>query len=262
VIEQNDFSGKVTARLRIVPGASAGEFQFEVEDLKPSIPVRAIGIGKISNTEVRVQIIERASGTTLAFRGQTHQVTLSLDRLSFNFILDERVRELMEELRRRVTSGADDAQLIGLAMDLDRALKIRTGYKPFLQRVKDSPAFDILMVAKSLIGAVSHEEAKQNIALAAIHSALRFLAPSPISLGASLSGNANSTWIERGQGVNGMIFRKTLAYALLTPKLIKPQSCTTQFFDTLQNTCAPLSTLLEVLCITMASIEWLICMLT
>ena len=72
--------------------------------------------------------------TTLAYETATNAV------IAQN-VKDERVRELMEELRRRVTSGADDAQLIGLAMDLDRALKIRTGYKPFLQRVKDSPAF-------------------------------------------------------------------------------------------------------------------------
>ena len=172
----------------------------------------------------------------------------------------------MEEVRRRIVSGADDAELTGLARELERALKIRTGYKPFLQNVRDSAAFDVLATARSLIATVPPKEVKQNIALAAIHSAIRFLAPSPISPGASLGGIVNSTKIGRGRSVrvsyNGMISRKNLACTLLAPELIQPhqQSCTQQFWDTVQNTCGPMQILLEVLCITMAFVEWLFCL--
>jgi len=48
VIEQRDLSGKVVARLRITPGPSPGEFQFEVEDFHRQTPGRALGRGQIT----------------------------------------------------------------------------------------------------------------------------------------------------------------------------------------------------------------------
>ncbi|MCS7156584.1 MAG: hypothetical protein N0A16_02495 [Blastocatellia bacterium] len=235
VIEQKDRSGNVLARLRITPGTRPGEFRFEVEDFNQPIPVRAIGTGMISDTEVAVQLVESRSGTRLSLRGQAHQIMLSLDRLGFSFVVDRQVRALVEEVQRRIASGADDAELIDLARELDRAFKIQTGYRPFLRQVRNSPAFDVLKAVRSLMMTVSREEVEQNIALAVIDSATRFLAPSPISPRASLA-----------------------------PELIEPQqqqqNCTQQFWDTVRNICGPMTVLLEALCITMASIEWLICL--
>lgn len=186
VVEQRDGSGKVLARLRITPGTRSGAFHFEVEDFQQRIPVRAIGTGRIAETEVLVQIVEPRRGTQLGLRAKANggrsaesRITLSLDRLSFDLIMDEKVRTLMNELQGLIASGASDARLSRLARQLDSALQITTGYRPFIEQVKNSAAVDILTITRSLIATVPPEEVRQNLALQIIGSAVKLFAPSP-----------------------------------------------------------------------------------
>jgi len=190
VIEQRDRSGKVQARLRITPGISVDEFQFEVEAFemgafKQRILSRARGTGRISGTEALVEVVESRGGTRLGFRAEVDRdgsaetrITLSLDRLSFNLIVDEKARALISELQKLIASDASDDEFIRLARELDNALQIKTGYRPFIEQVRNSAAFDILTRVRSLITTVSPEEVKRNPALAVILDASRFLAPS------------------------------------------------------------------------------------
>ena len=257
VIEQRDFSGKVVARLRIMPGASAGEFQFEVEDFKQPIPARAVGSGKISDTEVRVRIVERASGTQLGLRAVVNggrspetRITLSLDRLSFHFIVDEKVRVLVSELQRLIAGGGNDAELIALARKLDHALQITTGYRPFAEQVRSSAAFDILTTTRSLMAMVSGEERARNLPLIVIGSTVRLLAPWPMR-----SGTVSQKTI-RGDLILRVGLRENLVYPSLNNS---PQSrpvqppCIIQYQDCMNvNNCGGHGQPIDALC-------WLAC---
>lgn len=264
VIEQRDFSGKVVARLRIMPGASAGEFQFEVEDFKQPIPARAVGSGKISDTEVRVRIVERASGTQLGLRAVVNggrspetRITLSLDRLSFTFVLDEKVRGLMNEVRKRAAGGASDADLIPLARQIDSALKVRTGYQPFIEHVRNSSAFDILTTTRSLIATVPGEEVGQHPALTVIRDASRFLAPSH----RPASPSTVSSRVFRQVRIVKTAFNIWKVGHPAQAACTNPTSCTDYFWNCcIPVICAPLNILLEILCYTMCFVEWLACL--
>ena len=235
-----------------------------MEDFKQRIPARAIGTGGISETEVLVQVVEPRSGTQLSLRAKANggrsaetQVTLSLDRLSFNFVLDAQVQALMEEVRRRIASGAGDAELLDLARGLENALKIRTGYKPFLQQIRDSAAFDILMTVRSLVATVPPEEAKLNLALAAIWTANKFflVGSSPPSLSAISSMSLTQARIVKTAYSSGESILAAQG-SNCGPNI----SCTECFWYTVQNICGPMSVLLEILCITQAFVEWLFCL--
>lgn len=172
LVEQKSSSGEVLARLQITPGASSGEFQFEVEDFRRS--ARATGTGKILEAEVLVRLVESGSRTYVGLQAKPGWITLSLDRLSFNFIFDEKAQTLLSELERRAASGVDDTELLNLTRQIDEALKITTEYKFFIALVRNSAAFDMLTAVRSLIDSVPREEVARHRALASLWYASRF----------------------------------------------------------------------------------------
>jgi len=153
-----------------------------VDDFRHS--VRAVGRGKISKTIAEVHLVESQSQTRVSLRASARgaegeaRITLSLNRLDFHFIVDKKVLSLMEELQRLSARGASDAQLRSLTMELDKAMHISSGYKPFVAQVKNSPVFNIVTTVRSLVAAVPPEDVEQNLGLALILYASRFLAPS------------------------------------------------------------------------------------
>ncbi|MCS6816624.1 MAG: hypothetical protein N2443_02280 [Blastocatellia bacterium] len=263
VIEQKDRSGNVLARLRITPGTRPGEFRFEVEDFNQPIPARATGTGMISDTEVAVQFVESRSGTRLGLRAKANggksaevRITLSLDRLSFNLVVDEKVQTLMNEVRNRAAGGASDADLIRLARQIEDALQIRTGYWPFIEHVRSSAAADTLTVIRSLIGTVSLEEVKHDPVLAVIWAASRFftvasrsLSFSAVTLNLTTQGRIVKAVRSGGEGV------LATQGSNCGPNI----SCTECFWLIGHFICGPLPALQEVLCWTMNFVEWLFC---
>jgi len=264
LIEQRDRSGRIVARLRVTSGASPGEFWFEIEDLARS--ARATGRGKVSEALMDVQIVESRSRMRVGLRAEAGQgtdrdprITLSLDRLEFHFVLDKKARSLIDELKSLAASGADDVRLIPLARQLDTALRIRTGYRPFVEQVRSSTASEILSTLRSLIATVPYEEAKQNPALATLRMLCGFFSPGWPS---ALSNTATSGIITRNRAVSiANWVGRTLPSAQGGSNCGSTTDCTTCFWITQQNTCSPLSTLPEIACITMAAIEWFVCVL-
>ncbi|GBC82555.1 hypothetical protein HRbin10_01682 [bacterium HR10] len=264
LIEQRDRSGRIVARLRVTSGASPGEFGFEIEDLVRS--TRATGRGKVSEALMDVQIVESRSRMRVGLRTEAGQgtdrdprITLSLDRLEFHFVLDKRARSLIDELKSLAASGADDARLIPLARQLDTALRIRTGYRPFVEQVRASTASEILSTLRSLIVTVPYDEAGQNPALVTLRMFCGFF-----SLGwpSASSSTATSGIITRNRAVSVAYWGgRALPSAQGGSNCGPTIDCTTCFWSTVQNTCGPLSTLPEIACITMAAIEWFVCVL-
>ncbi|MCS6806523.1 MAG: hypothetical protein NZ823_15455 [Blastocatellia bacterium] len=139
----------------------------------------------ISDTEVAVQLVGSRSGTRLGLRAKANggasaetRITLSLDRLSFNLIVDEKVQALMNELQRLVAAGASNVQFKSLARKMDSALQLSSRYRPFVDQVKRSAAFTIVTTARSLTTSASPEEIKQHPALVVLRSTAGLLAPS------------------------------------------------------------------------------------
>jgi len=189
-IERTAPSGEVSARLQITPATAAGEFRLEMKDFESRIPVKASGAIRISEGELLVRIKESRNGTRLELRAETDQdipaqaqVTLSLNRLSFKFIVDERVQALVNNARRLKASGASDAEVVSSVLEISRLLQINTGYRPFVEQVKSSAAFDVLSKVGSLIATLPSEEIESNLALLIIRSTVRLFVPSPIHNG-------------------------------------------------------------------------------
>jgi|GEM_PF-3346495 len=190
VIERRSPSGQVLARLRLRPGTSPGEFTFEVEDFKHV--ARAFGAGKISGRTAEVHLVESRSQTKIGMRALAWgtegevRITLSLDRLDFNFILDKKVLSLMEELQRLGARGVNDARRRLLVAEVDKALYISSRYRPFIEQVRNSSAFNVVATVRSLISTVPSEEVRQNPALVVLQYTVGLFDPS-IRSGTSVS---------------------------------------------------------------------------
>jgi|LJSS01.1.fsa_nt_gb hypothetical protein len=213
-----------------------------------------------------VQIVESRSRMRVGLRAEAGQgtdrdprITLSLDRLEFHFVLDKKARSLIDDLKSLAASGADDARLIPLARQLDIALRIRTGYRPFVEQVRSSTASEILFTLRSLIATVPYEEVKQSSALVALRMLGGFFSPGWPS---ALSSTVTSGIITRNRAVSVAYWGgRALPSAQGGSNCGHDVSCTACFWRTVQGECGPLSTIPEIACITMAAIERFVCVL-
>ncbi|MEM4413765.1 MAG: hypothetical protein QXD59_05775 [Candidatus Caldarchaeum sp.] len=170
--------------------------------------------------------------------------------------MDERVRMLINDAQRLIASGASDADLIRVAQELDNALQIRTGHRPFSEQVRNSAAFDILTTIRSLIATVPREEVKQNLALVAIRDIFRFIAPryEPTSSSAVQVR-------EIAQGIVKTAYNSGSKSYLAQMACFYPNSCPDWWFNCcIPIVCGPLPILLEMLCDTACMVEWLFCL--
>ncbi|MEM4402490.1 MAG: hypothetical protein QW376_08455, partial [Candidatus Caldarchaeum sp.] len=189
VIEQRDFSGKVAARLRITPGPSAGEFQFEVEDFHRQTPGRALGRGQIKPAGLSAVIkVNNRTQLSLDIRpgsaapGQVRS-TLSLDSLHYEFTIDvDKAKALASQMQQLVERKQEAAQLL---LQICETLSPRKNYLAFASQAAISPASDVLNTTASLIMTAAREEISRNAALLAISFAVKIFAPWSLRAGGS-----------------------------------------------------------------------------
>jgi hypothetical protein len=146
---------------------------------------RLSGEVHVSQRKVLVLAEELGSGTKLRLFAKAYSVRtlvrLSLNRLSFDFVVDEKVQSLVNDLRKLIARGSAEAEIVPVARGIISALQINTGYRAFVEQVKSSGAFDALVAIDHLITAASiAEELEGNVALLILRSTARLFAPLPM----------------------------------------------------------------------------------
>lgn len=244
-------------RLQVVQLA-AGEFEFQVEYPRRNKLSRATGEGKFSKDTLFVRFKGPKAKKDVTFLAENGAlgttITLSNGRLSFRLVIDEYIRARMSELKQMASRGVPEAELKAIAREVDDQLEISEGYRPFIEQVKSSPAFEVVEAVRSLASAVSGGEIDGNSALAGVLLAAKYLTPHSFA-GPKVSQSRTPVKVQP-------ITVSYNAAARMRPQM-SCNDCTSFWFNCCVPFCAATGIIFgenwETICQTACFVDWLWC---